>query len=95
MFEIMCNMKYAQTDDYKINKAGIFTKLDEVRKLIDDNIKIPQGEKKQLYMQINNTKKNICYHRGEKDEACKLLQDQLALIGDNEATYGISMTHIF
>lgn len=34
-------MKFAQTDDFKTNKAGIFTKLDEVKKLIEENPKIP------------------------------------------------------
>lgn len=69
MFELMVNMKLAQTDDCKVNKDSIFTKLEEVRKMVESHPKLPVAEKKQLYMQINNSKKNICYSRGEKRES--------------------------
>jgi hypothetical protein len=62
MFEIMANLKFAQTDDPKTNKVSIFKKFDEVRRMIEEHPKMPVAEKKQLYMQINNSKKNICYH---------------------------------
>jgi tetratricopeptide (TPR) repeat protein len=46
MFEIMANMKYAQTDDCLKNKDAIFAKLDEVRAMIDNNHKLPAAEKR-------------------------------------------------
>lgn len=46
-------------------------------------------------MQINNTKKNICYRRNERREAIKYLQAQLEAIGENEATFGVSLTHVY
>ena len=45
------------------------------------------SEKKNLYMQINNTKKNICYLLKHREEAIEYLNKQLQEIGDNEMIY--------
>ena len=46
-------------------------------------------------MQVNNAKKNILYRRNEKRESIIYLNDTLSLIGENEATFGVSLVHIF
>ena len=57
--------------------------------------KLPVLEKKHLRMQVNNTKKNILYRRSEKREAIPYLEDQLAIVGENEAVFGVSLVHIY
>lgn len=83
----------AQTSDLS-EKDAAFKQLDEVLVMAGDNPKIPAIEKMHVKMQVNNIKKNIHYRRDEKREAIPLLMDQLKIIGDNEATFGMSLVHV-
>ena len=88
------NLRLAQTDDEK-NKDEIFKRLDLVASIVKDSVKIKNAEKRHILMQINNTKKNVCFKRNEKKECLLYLEDQIKQIGEDKFSYGISFNHIY
>ena len=42
-------------------------------------VKIPAPQRRQFIINLNNHKKNILYHHGRKEEALKVLEEQLKI----------------
>lgn len=96
MLEIQLKMRCAQTQEpTRESLPDIFARLEETRILIEQNPKISVLDKKQMYMQINNSMKNMYYKLNMKREAGEMLAKQLEIIGDNEVAWGTSLTHIY
>ena len=57
-------------------------------------VKIPAAQRRQFIININNHKKNTLYHFGRKQEALKVLEEQLQITSQLEVQYQMSLINV-
>ena len=70
-----------------VNLDESIKKMDALSAQFEAAVKIPAPQRRQYVININNHKKNTLYHHGKKNEALKVLEEQLKRTEQLEVQY--------
>lgn len=92
-FDIMVEFKAVMNEE-NVNVEDAIKRMDALIVQFEAAIKIPAPQRRQFIININNHKKNIYYHHGRKEDALKVLEEQLKRTSQLEVQYQMSLINV-